>query len=117
MPRYMWKGRLLGGGHAWRREGWCGEPRGLHRQARVEPRWPPESFDFAFGHPDVHVIAELADDTTAAAVAMAVASSGAGSTETVKLITPAEADAALAIDTGIVRPAHSCTSVAPALAV
>jgi uncharacterized protein with GYD domain len=63
-----------------------------------------ESFDFAFGHPDVYVIAELADDTTAAAVAMAVAASGAGSIETVKLITPAEADAALAIDTGYRPP-------------
>jgi uncharacterized protein with GYD domain len=63
-----------------------------------------ESFDFAFGHPDVYVIATLPDDTTAAAVAMAVGASGVGSIETVKLITPEEADAARAIETGYRPP-------------
>ena len=63
-----------------------------------------ESFDFAFGHPDLYMIAELPDDTKAAAVAIAVGASGVGSIETVKLITPAEADAALAIETGYRPP-------------
>ena len=63
-----------------------------------------ESFHFAFGPTDVYVISELPDDTTAAAVAMAVGASGVGSIETVKLLTPDEADAARAIDTGYRAP-------------
>src|SRR5512141_1953905 len=63
-----------------------------------------ESFHFAFGETDVYVIGQLADDTTAAAIAMAVGASGVGSCETVKLLTPAEADAARAINTGYVPP-------------
>lgn len=63
-----------------------------------------ESFHFAFGPTDVYVIVELPDDTTAAALAMAVGASGTGSIETVKLLTPAEADAASKIDTGYKPP-------------
>jgi uncharacterized protein with GYD domain len=63
-----------------------------------------ESFDFAFGHPDVYAIVTIPDDTTAAAVAIAIGASGVGSIETVKLITPEEADAALAIETGYRPP-------------
>jgi uncharacterized protein with GYD domain len=63
-----------------------------------------ESFHFAFGPTDVYVISELPDDTTAAAVAMAVGASGVGSIETVKLLTPAEADAARGIETGYRPP-------------
>jgi uncharacterized protein with GYD domain len=51
-----------------------------------------ESFDFAFGGTDVYVIVELPDDETAAALALAVGSSGTGSIETVKLLTPAQID-------------------------
>ncbi|MGZ5213526.1 MAG: GYD domain-containing protein [Actinomycetota bacterium] len=63
-----------------------------------------ESFHFAFGPTDVYVISELPDDATAAALAMAVGASGVGSIETVKLLTPEEADAARAIDTGYRAP-------------
>jgi uncharacterized protein with GYD domain len=63
-----------------------------------------EAFYFAFGDADVYVIADLPDDTTAAAVAMAVASSGVGSIETVKLLTPDQVDAARGIDTGYKPP-------------
>ena len=62
------------------------------------------SFHFAFGDTDVYVVCELPDDITAAAVAMAVGASGTGSIETVKLLTPAEADAARAITTGYKPP-------------
>lgn len=55
-----------------------------------------ETFDFAFGDTDVYVIAELADNITAAAVATAVGASGAGSAETVVLLSPDEIDAAIA---------------------
>jgi uncharacterized protein with GYD domain len=63
-----------------------------------------ESFHFAFGPTDVYVISELPNDTTAAALAMAVGASGTGSIETVKLLTPEEADAARGIDTGYRAP-------------
>ncbi len=63
-----------------------------------------ESFHFAFGPTDVYVISELPDDATAAALAMAVGASGTGGIETVKLLTPAEADAAAGIDTGYRPP-------------
>ena len=63
-----------------------------------------ESFHFAFGPTDVYVIVDLPTDTTAAALGMAVGASGAGNIETVKLLTPEEADAARAIDTGYRAP-------------
>jgi uncharacterized protein with GYD domain len=44
------------------------------------------SFDFAFGDTDVYVIAEMPDEITAAAVATAVAASGAASIDTVVLL-------------------------------
>ena len=63
-----------------------------------------ESFHFAFGDTDAYVINELPDDTAAAALALAVGASGAASVETVKLLTPAEVDAARGIDTGYRAP-------------
>jgi uncharacterized protein with GYD domain len=55
------------------------------------------SFDFAFGDTDVYAIVDLPDDESAAAVALAVAKSGAVSKfSTVKLLTPEQVDAALA---------------------
>ena len=63
-----------------------------------------ESFHFAFGETDAYVINELPGDTTAAALALAVASAGVGSVETVKLLTPAEVDEARGIETGYQPP-------------
>ena len=62
------------------------------------------SFDFAFGDTDAYVICELPDDETAASIAMAVAASGTGGLETVKLLTPAQIDKARAIHTGYRAP-------------
>ena len=62
------------------------------------------SFYFAFGETDAYVICDIPDDNTAAAVAMAVAASGAGTCETVKLLTPADVAAARAISTGYKPP-------------
>ena len=62
------------------------------------------SFHFAFGATDAYVICEIPDDNTAAAIAMAVGASGAGSCETVKLLTPADVDAAREISTGYKPP-------------
>ena len=54
------------------------------------------SFDFAFGDTDVFVICEMPDQITAAAVATAVAASGAASIETVVLLSAEELDQAIA---------------------
>ncbi len=55
-----------------------------------------ESFYFAFGTSDVYVIVDLPDNSSAAAVAAAVGSSGAlSSFETVVLLTPSEVDEAM----------------------
>jgi uncharacterized protein with GYD domain len=53
-----------------------------------------ESFYFAFGGTDAYVIADLPDNTTAAALALAVGQSGLVSTKTAVLLTPEEVDAA-----------------------
>jgi len=54
-----------------------------------------ESFHFAFGDTDVFAIAEIPDDEAAAAVAIAINSSGAVSTRTTKLLTVDQIDEAL----------------------
>ena len=53
-----------------------------------------ESFDFAFGEDDVYTILDLPDHRAAAAMALAVNSSGKVSVRTIVLITPEEVDAA-----------------------
>lgn len=53
-----------------------------------------ETFDFAFGKDDVYTIVELPDNTAAAAVALAVNSTGQTSVRTVVLMTPEDVDAA-----------------------
>ena len=53
------------------------------------------SFDFAFGDIDLYVISEMPDEITAAAVATAVAGSGAGTIETVVLLSAEDIDAAI----------------------
>lgn len=53
------------------------------------------SFDFAFGDTDAYVIAEMEDQVTAAAVATAVAASGAATIETVVLISADDVDRAI----------------------
>jgi uncharacterized protein with GYD domain len=54
-----------------------------------------ESFYFAFGDTDVIAIAEAPDDEAAAAVAIAINSSGVVSTRTTKLLTVDQVDDAL----------------------
>ena len=53
-----------------------------------------ESFYFAFGGIDAYVIVDLPDNTTAAAMALAVGQSGLATTRTVVLLTMEETDAA-----------------------
>jgi uncharacterized protein with GYD domain len=57
-----------------------------------------EAFYFAFGGTDVVTIADLPDNTAAAALALAVAAGGGAAVRTVVLLTPAEIDAAAQTD-------------------
>lgn len=57
-----------------------------------------ESFYFAFGGNDAYVIAEHPDNATAAGTALAVAAAGGATLRTVVLLTPAEIDAAVAME-------------------
>ena len=53
-----------------------------------------EAFYFAFGDRDVYVVADFPDNESAAAMALAVNSSGAVTTHTVVLLAPEDVDAA-----------------------
>jgi uncharacterized protein with GYD domain len=53
-----------------------------------------ESFYFAFGEADVYVIVDLPDNSSAAAVALAVNSSSATHAKTIVLMAPEEVDGA-----------------------
>lgn len=55
-----------------------------------------ESFYFAFGGADAYVIADFADNVSAAAAALTVGAGGGAATRTVVLLTAQEADAAAA---------------------
>jgi uncharacterized protein with GYD domain len=63
-----------------------------------------ESFHFAFGEHDAYVIAEVPDNTSAAAVALTVGASGGASTKTVVLLTPEEIDEAAKQSVGYTPP-------------
>jgi uncharacterized protein with GYD domain len=94
MPKYLFEANYTAeGAKAIIREG------GTARRTAVEKALVGmggrlESFHFAFGGVDAYVIAELPDNATAAAVALAVSQSGVASTRTVVLLTPEETDAA-----------------------
>jgi uncharacterized protein with GYD domain len=62
-----------------------------------------ESFYFAFGGTDVFAIADLPDNTAAAAMGLAVGASGGGRVKTVVLMTPEEIDTAVSRQ-GTYRP-------------
>jgi uncharacterized protein with GYD domain len=53
-----------------------------------------EAFYFAFGSSDVYFIADLPDNTAAAAIGIVVSAGGGATTRTTVLITPEEMDAA-----------------------
>jgi uncharacterized protein with GYD domain len=63
-----------------------------------------DTLSWAFGDVDFIAIAELPDDTTAAAVSLAVASAGVASIKTTVLIDEATMDAATKRDTGYRPP-------------
>ena len=53
-----------------------------------------EAFYFAFGEDDVYVIADVPDNTTAAAISLTVGAAGAATVKTIVLLTPEEIDRA-----------------------
>ncbi|MGC9670902.1 GYD domain-containing protein [Planosporangium sp. 12N6] len=63
-----------------------------------------ESYYFAFGGADVYLVADLPDNTTAAAIGLAVTASGAVRTKTVVLLTPEEIDRAAQQEVGYRPP-------------
>ena len=63
-----------------------------------------ESVYFAFGGDDYYVVVDLPDNVTAAAVATAVAASGAVRVSTTVLLTPEEMDAATKVDVSYRAP-------------
>jgi uncharacterized protein with GYD domain len=54
-----------------------------------------ESLYFAFGDPDVIIIADMPDNVTAAAASVAISATGSVGLRTVVLITPEEMDKAV----------------------
>jgi uncharacterized protein with GYD domain len=94
MPRYLWKA-------SYTTEGVKGviKDGGTGRRESVQKLIESvggkmEAFYFAFGDADVYVIAELPDNTSAAAAAITVNGSGAVELQTSLLLTPEEVDAA-----------------------
>ncbi len=63
-----------------------------------------EAFYFSLGHHDAIVIADLPDASTAAALSLAVAASGAARCETTPLLTAAEMDKASSAKTAYRAP-------------
>jgi uncharacterized protein with GYD domain len=94
MPKFLWKASLTQAGV----KGVASEGGSARREAvktlTESVGGTLESFYFAFGEADVIVIADVPDNESAVAVAMAVNGSGAVSLETVPLLTPEEVDAA-----------------------
>ncbi len=58
-----------------------------------------ESFYFAFGDTDAYVIADFPDSVSVVAAGLTVGAGGGATARTVVLVTPAEADAAVAKQT------------------
>jgi uncharacterized protein with GYD domain len=63
-----------------------------------------ECFYFAFGDTDAFIVVDLPDNTTVAAVQMAVNGSGMISSRTVVLLTPSEIDEAARRDVPFIPP-------------
>lgn len=94
MPKYLFESNYTAAGaKAVLREG------GTARRAAVEKALQSvggrlEAYYYAFGSVDTYVLADLPDNATAAAMALAVGQSGLAMTKTVVLLTPEEADMA-----------------------
>lgn len=94
MPKYLWKASYTPkGARGVAEEGGSGR-RDAVRRATESVGGTLEAFYFAFGEHDAYVLADLPDNETAAAVALAVNGSEGAVVQTIVLMTPEELDAA-----------------------
>ena len=94
MPRFLFEASYtVEGVKGLRRQGGSGRREAVARAAHsVGGRL--EHFYFAFGEQDAFAVADLPDNESAAAFALAVGEAGGASVRTVVLLTPEEVDAA-----------------------
>ena len=94
MPKFLWKASYTPrGAKGVASEGGSSRVEAV-RKATESVGGTLDGFYFAFGSDDAYVIADLPDNETAAAVALAVNGSEGATVETVVLLTPEEVDAA-----------------------
>ena len=95
MAKYLWQANYVGEGlKGLLKEG------GSSRRAVVEKIIDSmggklEAFYYAFGNTDVYTIVDMPDNVSAAALALAIAASGAVTLKTTVLMTPEEMDKAV----------------------
>jgi uncharacterized protein with GYD domain len=94
MPKYLWKASYSVRGAKGVASGGGSARRDVVDRAVKDLGGRLEAFYFAFGEADAYVLADLPDNESAAAVALAVNSTEGASLETVVLMTPEEIDAA-----------------------
>src|SRR3954451_7656866 len=94
MPRFLFEASYtVEGLEGLRRQGGSGRREAVARAAQsVGGRL--EHFYFAFGEHDAFAVADLPDNESAAAFALAVSEAGGANVRTVVLLTPEEVDAA-----------------------
>jgi uncharacterized protein with GYD domain len=94
MPKYLFEGKYTAeGAKGLMRDGGTGRRAALEK-AIAGAGGRLESVYFAFGGTDVYVLADMPDNASAAALALAVGQAGTASTRTIVLLTPEEVDAA-----------------------
>jgi uncharacterized protein with GYD domain len=94
LPKYLWKASYtISGAKGVAKEGGSSR-RDAVKKATESVGGTLDAFYFAFGGDDAYVIADLPDNETAVAVALAVNGSGGAKVQTVSLLTPEEVDAA-----------------------
>jgi uncharacterized protein with GYD domain len=94
MPKYLWQvSYTVAGAQGVLKEGGSAR-RALVEKLTAEAGGKLEAFYFAFGEEDAYIIADLPDDTTAAAISLTVAAGGGVRLKTVPLLTPEQVDQA-----------------------
>jgi uncharacterized protein with GYD domain len=93
VPKYLWKASYTTKGAKGVASDGGSSRRDAVKHATESVGGTLEGFYFAFGTHDAYVIADLPDNETAVAVALAVNSTDGATVETVVLLTPEEVDA------------------------
>ena len=98
MPKYLWRVSYFQEGA----QGLLAQGGSARRAAITEMvesvGGSVESCYFAFGEDDLFVIGDVPDDVAAAALAIRTAAAGAAVSHTVRLLSPAQVDEAVALD-------------------